>query len=257
MKAKKSLGQNFLTDKNKINTIIEKLPTLENFSVVEVGPGMGALTKELISSNVNEVIAIEIDKDMVEILGEIKNPKFTLIHKDILDIEWDSILPKDTRLQFISNLPYYISTKIIFKVAKEKRFEYMSVMLQKELIDRIVAKSSTKEFGRLTVSVNALFEVIEKIKVPRGSFTPSPNVDSGFIILKRKNTDFNEENFLAFVKAAFGLKRKTLVNSLKQYMPNVVKMVLKELDRLEIKKNIRAEQLNVETYILIFKSFNI
>ncbi len=256
MKAKKSLGQNFLTDKNKINAIVNALPNLADFTVVEVGPGTGAVTKKIVDM-AKQIIAIEIDTDMIDILNEIENNNFKLINEDILKINWEDILPKKGNLQFISNLPYYISTKIMFKVALEPRFEYMSIMLQKELVDRIVANPGTRTFGRLSVSVNSLFQLEEKIKVPRGSFSPAPNVDSVFIVLKRKDINFDVEKYFNFIKAAFGLKRKTLINSLKKYSPEIVNDVLIELEKRDIKINIRAEQIDVDTYISIFNSINI
>lgn len=254
MEAKKVLGQNFLVDKNKINEIVNSLPISKDSIVFEVGPGKGAITKPILEKAKN-VIAIEIDKDMIDVLNKnIKSDKFTLIHNDILKINMDSLLKNFNSAQFVSNLPYYISTKIIFTVAVNDKFEYVSVMLQKELIDRIFAKLNTKEYGRLTVAINSLFELEKKINVPSKCFSPSPNVDSGFIVLKRKQVDFDIESYLTFVKHCFSMKRKTLLNSLKKSNFENVGEVKVFLENNNLNKSIRAESISVEQFIKLYKS---
>lgn len=258
IEAKKILGQNFLTDQNKIKAIIDSIPNLKHSTIIEVGPGRGAITKPLVEK-AKKVIAIEIDEDMIEILKEsIINDNFTLINKDILDIEWDDILTKNDleNLQFVSNLPYYISTKIMFKVAEDERFNSMSIMLQKELVDRIFAKLNTKAYGRLTVSIGSIFNLEKRINVPSGCFTPKPNVDSGFIVLTRKQIDFELEKYLKFIKAAFSAKRKTFLNSLKNGDFKNVEQVKDYLSKNNIKENIRSEEINIETFIDIFKNID-
>lgn len=252
IEAKKILGQNFLTDQNKIRSIVNSIPELEESVIVEVGPGKGAITKPLVE-RAKEVIAIEIDEDMIEILQEsINSDKFTLLNKDILEVEWDSIIEGKDKIQFVSNLPYYISTKIMFKVAYDERFESMSIMLQKELVDRIFSKPGKKLYGRLTVSINSLYELIEKINVPSGCFNPKPNVDSGFIVLKRKKVDFDLDDYLTFVKHAFAMKRKTLINSLSKSGFSKVDKVKEYLEKNEMNISIRSEQISVEQFIDIY-----
>ncbi len=252
IEAKKILGQNFLTDQNKIRSIVNSIPELEESVIVEVGPGKGAITKPLVE-RAKEVIAIEIDEDMIEILQEsINSDKFTLLNKDILEVEWDSIIKGKDKIQFVSNLPYYISTKIMFKVAYDERFESMSIMLQKELVDRIFSKPGKKLYGRLTVSINSLYELIEKINVPSGCFNPKPNVDSGFIVLKRKKVDFDLDDYLTFVKHAFAMKRKTLINSLSKSGFSKVDKVKEYLEKNEMNLSIRSEQISVEQFMDIY-----
>ncbi len=252
IEAKKILGQNFLTDQNKIRSIVNSIPELEESVIVEVGPGKGAITKPLVEK-AKEVIAIEIDEDMIEILQEsINSDKFTLLNKDILEVEWDSIIKGKDKIQFVSNLPYYISTKIMFKVAYDERFESMSIMLQKELVDRIFSKPGKKLYGRLTVSINSLYELIEKINVPSGCFNPKPNVDSGFIVLKRKKVDFDLDDYLTFVKHAFAMKRKTLINSLSKSGFSKVDKVKEYLEKNEMNLSIRSEQISVEQFMDIY-----
>lgn len=254
MTPKKSLGQNFLIDQNKINAIVDSIPNLEESTIIEVGPGMGALTKPLVN-RAKEVIAIEIDEDMVNILKKsIINKNFILINKDILEIEWKEIIQDKLNIQFVSNLPYYISTKIIFKVAYEKQINSMSVMLQKELVDRIFSKTNSKSYGRLTVAIGSLFNLEKKINVPSGCFSPKPKVDSGFIVLTRKKFNLNIDSYLRFIKCSFANKRKTLINSLINSNFEKVDKVKNYLIKNKIKLNIRSEEIEIEQFIEIFSS---
>jgi 16S rRNA (adenine1518-N6/adenine1519-N6)-dimethyltransferase len=210
--AKKQLGQNFLTDKNKIFEIVNSLCITSNEFVFEVGPGYGALTFE-IEKLTNNLLLVEIDIDAVNDLKEKLSKKTKLIHDDILNINFNKVTTYPTK--FVSNLPYYISSKILFKAIDDRNITFIGVMLQKELIDRINSSPNTKEYGRLSVAINSLFKVEKTINVPRSVFVPQPNVDSGFITMQRKNNELKIKGYLFFVKSAFANKRKTLLNSLK------------------------------------------
>ncbi len=255
MKAKKILGQNFLVDQNKINEIINSIPNLNESIIIEVGPGKGALTKPLLAS-AKKVIAIEIDEDMIFVLkNDLNSENFELINKDILDINLSKTLRKyeGQAIQFVSNLPYYISTKIMFKFARNENINSMSIMLQKELVDRIFAKHCSKTYGRLTVAIGSLFNLDKKINVPAGCFIPKPNVDSGFIVLSRRNDiNFDIDDYLSFIKDAFSMKRKTLLNSLKKSNFDRLERVKEYLVKNNLNLNIRAEEIPVNDFIKIY-----
>lgn len=254
MRPKKSLGQNFLIDKNKIREIVNAIPQKEISTIVEVGPGKGAITISLIEAS-KEVIAIEIDLDMVNLLNEtINSNNFELIHRNVLDLTWDEILKGKSNIQFVSNLPYYISTKIMFKVAQDKRFDSMSVMLQKELVDRIFSKTNNKSYGRLTVAIGSIFTLEKRINVSAGCFYPKPKVDSGFIILKRKEFfDFDIKDYLHFIKCSFAMKRKTLINSLKTSNYTYYPLVLDFFRKNNIRDNTRSEEVEIDTFMEIYR----
>lgn len=255
IEAKKVLGQNFLVDKNKINEIVNAIPITKKSIVVEVGPGTGALTTELVDK-VEKLIAIEIDNDMVPILkSKIYQKNFSLINTDILKVDLDT-LSNANKIDFVSNLPYYISSKIIFKVATNNKFKTVSIMLQKELVDRIFAEPNNKTYGRLTVAINSLFLLQKRINVPANCFKPKPNVDSGFIVLERKDLDFDIDDYLKFIKHSFANKRKTLLNSLKNSNYLKVDDVKTYFEKEKIKLNIRAEEIPVEKFIEIYKKIN-
>ncbi len=254
MQNKKTLGQNFLTDKNKISEIIEVIPNLSTSTIFEVGPGKGALTFSLVKK-AKKVIALELDQSLVGFLSaKLISDNFTLINGDILTFDLTSL--EDNKLIFVSNLPYYISTKIIFKIASDVRFQYVNVMLQKELVDRIFAKPKTKAYGRLTVSINSLFELVAKINVPAECFNPKPNVDSGFIVLKRKEPDFEIEPYLSFVKDCFANKRKKLLNSLKNSNSPYLNVVQDYLSKNNLSINLRAEEIAIDDFIKMWKEIN-
>ena len=251
MQAKKHLGQNFLTDKNKVNEIINSLNLSSDSSVFEVGPGHGALTIP-ISKIVNNFIAIEIDDDLIEELNEIEN--LEVINKDVLQIDLEEIITKETI--FVSNLPYYISTKILFKVMENENFKSVNVMMQKELVDRIYAKEGTKQYGRLSVSIRSFFDIENIIKVPRGCFSPAPNVDSAFINLKRVSDFTNDrKEYLEFIKDSFSQKRKKWLNSLKNSNSKHYEQAQEWIAWNEYPETIRAEQITVEQFKEMWLNF--
>lgn len=260
MKPKKSLGQNFLIDKNKILEIISNLK-INNELVIEVGPGKGALTKYL-QEKCQELLLVEIDQDMINYLDKqeyIQKQNVKLINKDILELDLKNYITKDKSVIFVSNLPYYIATQIIFKVIKEKQITTIGVMLQKELAERIISKHNNKSYGRITVALGTYFELEKKIIVNKENFYPKPKVDSLFLVLKKKEeflTQDVDEEYLLFIKKCFAKKRKTLLNSLKHEDFKDINAIKSFLNTNKLSENIRAEQLSIEQFYDLWNFIN-
>ncbi|QJR44354.1 16S rRNA (adenine(1518)-N(6)/adenine(1519)-N(6))-dimethyltransferase RsmA [Mycoplasma miroungirhinis] len=252
IKAKKSLGQNFLEDKNILNKIASVVD-IENKNILEIGPGQGALTNILLDKAKN-VITYEIDKDMVEILKQnISNPKLQLIYGDFLNanlsnIEQDSII--------VANIPYYITTDILFKIFdNSNHFKQAVILMQKEVAERIVAKPSTNEYSKLTVSSNYFCNVKKMFDVSPNAFNPAPKVFSSVVLFEfKKDLEFNSREFLSFVKLCFNFKRKKLLNNLiLKYEKNIILEIFRTLNFSE---NIRAQELTLESFKLLFNNLN-
>ncbi len=256
-KAKKKYGQNFLIDSNILDKIID-LTKPKQKTIIEIGPGTGLLTEPLLM-NAKEVHAFEIDDDMIIFLNNKfkNNHNFFLTHNDILKIDLSKYMKEFNlnEVEVIANLPYYISSKIIFNLLQESKITSISIMLQKELVERINAKLRTKDYGRFTVAINTFFDVEDSFIVGKNSFKPVPSVDSAFIKLNRKNIikDLQEiEQYLDFIKLCFSNRRKQLLNNLKpnELFYNKTKQYIAE-NTLSI--TIRAEELSVEEYLRIWE----
>jgi 16S rRNA (adenine1518-N6/adenine1519-N6)-dimethyltransferase len=245
--AKKFLGQNFLNDQNTINKIVD-FADVENKNVIEVGPGLGALTFSLLNK-VKKLIAYEIDYDLANVLKkEIDSPNFELHLQDFLKanlIEYEQVT-------LISNLPYYITSKIIFKVFKNiNSFDKAIFMMQKEVAERILAKPGHSSYGKLSVTVNYYAEVQKGFAVHASCFEPKPSIDSEIILLKFNKTIGNDhEIFLEFIKNCFMAKRKTIYNNLKKITSNDKAGIA--LDELDINRSSRAETLSLEQFKELF-----
>lgn len=250
MIAKKKYGQNFLVDKNKLNEIIDSLNLNKDDTVIEVGPGKGAITFP-IADRVKKIKAIEIDLDMIPLLEDKRN-NLEVINSDVLKINFSDISEPETK--FISNLPYYISSKIIFKAIAEKNITSISVMLQKEMADRITSQHGNKVYGRLTVAINSFFKVESKIKVPRKCFAPAPDVESVFLNLYRWNDVEDSESYLNFIKLSFAQKRKKWINSLKNKNFKYIEHCIEWIHENNKSMSIRAEEISVEEFLDIWKN---
>lgn len=250
IKAKKSLGQNFLKDESILNKISESVTTDEQDLIIEIGPGKGALTKHLIKKN-SYLVCFEIDTRMKEILQSLENEKTRIIYKDILE---SNILEdiKDinyNNIYIIANIPYYITTPIIKKVMNLPKLESMSLLVQKEVGERLSSKPGNKSYGSLTVYLNYYFNIEYLFTVKNSCFEPMPKVDSAVINFKRKKNRpqvKNEEILFKLIEDSFRLKRKTLKNNLKEYNWN---KVLEILQKYNLPENIRAEEISLETFI--------
>lgn len=256
----KSLGQNFLNDQKVIDDIVEGSEIDEQTLVVEIGPGEGALTTELIEA-AGYVIAIELDDRLIPILRTkfALHDNFEVIHEDILKVDIKSIVDESmrahglTKTRIVGNLPYYITTPIITKLIESMaRFESLTVMMQKEVGDRIAAEPGTKLAGAITYAVHYRCTVYKICDVSRESFYPVPKVDSVVLRLNMRDelaVQVNDENnFFRCIKAGFSMRRKTLLNSL-QALDDVNKDVIKHaLESANINPSRRAETLTMEEF---------
>ena len=250
VKAKKHLGQHFLNDENIARDIAEGL-TWEGYDrVLEIGPGMGVLTKYILQAKKN-IEVVEIDTESVEYLKEYYQPfypGFKIHSEDFLKMDFSSKF--DEQIAILGNFPYNISSQIIFK-ALEERYTVPEVcgMFQKEVAERIASKKGTKDYGILSVLAQAYYHCEYLFTVPEHVFTPPPKVKSGVIIMKRYRTEIEgveQKRFFQVVKAGFGQRRKTLRNALKSLG------IPEDLNEHEF-MNLRAEQLSVEDFIELTK----
>jgi len=250
VKAKKHLGQHFLNDENIARDIAEGL-TWEGYDrVLEIGPGMGVLTKYILQAKKN-IEVVEIDTESVEYLKEYYQPfypGFKIHSEDFLKMDFSSKF--DEQIAILGNFPYNISSQIIFK-ALEERYTVPEVcgMFQKEVAERIASKKGTKDYGILSVLAQAYNHCEYLFTVPEHVFTPPPKVKSGVIIMKRYRTEIEgveQKRFFQVVKAGFGQRRKTLRNSLKALG------IPEDLNDHEF-LNMLAEQLSVEDFIELTK----
>ena len=215
--ANKGYGQNFLIDQNVVDGIIEKAEVNKDDLIIEIGPGLGNLTSPLLE-NAGKVICIELDPKMVSILTDrfsLYN-NFELINDDVLKVDLNKIIEENSNFKsakVVANLPYYITTPIIMKLLEDKlNLESITVMVQKEVADRLTDKPGGKEVGAITYSINYYTNPETIIDVPRDSFIPAPNVDSAVVrIDKYSNEDVNDfSKLISFVKRAFSMRRKKL-----------------------------------------------
>ena len=256
--AKKSLGQNFLHDKNIIEKIVTSSTITDKDLIIEIGPGKGALTKELKRYN-SEIVCYEIDERMRPILGELENEKVQVIYGDFLkrDVKKDIENKTYENLYVIGNLPYYITTPIIEKVIDSGiDLTAMTIMVQKEVADRFTASPKSKQYNSLTIYLNYYFDIEKVCLVKNTCFNPIPKVDSAVVKFIKKNTTYdvkNENHFFKLINDSFKYKRKTLKNNLNGYNWDIIKGVLREKDFQEC---VRAEEIDIETFILISNRLN-
>ena len=258
--ANKRLGQNFLVDENVVNNIVMSSNLDKEDLVIEIGPGLGTLTKKILEK-AGKVICVELDPKMVKIIKERFNlyNNFEVINEDVLKIDLNKIIQENmvdgiTNAKVVANLPYYITTPIIMKLLEEKlNISSITVMVQKEVAERLAAIPGDKLTGSITYTVWYYTEPQIMFEVPRESFIPEPEVTSSVIkfeILNKPRIEVeDEENFFRLIKTAFMQKRKTLVNALINGgifdSREKLEMILKQL---EIDTRIRGEKLTLEDY---------
>ena len=221
---KKSLGQNFLTEPNILRKIVAAAEITKETNVIEVGPGIGALTEHL-GQNANQVLAFEIDDRLIPVLADTLSPypNIKVIHQDVLKADLATIIKEEFKkklpVKVVANLPYYITTPIMMHFLESGiDIAEMVVMMQKEVADRISAQPGTKAYGSLSIAVQYYMEAQLAFIVPKTVFVPQPNVDSAILKLTKRAKPAvdvtNEAEFFKLTKAAFQLRRKTLWNNL-------------------------------------------
>ncbi|GAA2951159.1 16S rRNA (adenine(1518)-N(6)/adenine(1519)-N(6)) -dimethyltransferase RsmA [Lactobacillus kefiranofaciens subsp. kefirgranum] len=269
VKAKKNLGQNFLVDQAAILGIVQAADIQPNDQVIEIGPGIGSLTEQLLLAGA-KVFAYEVDDSLPEILQNELPPKidsqplsqrFKLLLKDVLKANFKEDLAGffDLKkpIKVVANLPYYITTPIIFALAEsDLHFASLTLMMQKEVAERLEASPGNKEYGPLTISVQTEMKVNLALQVSHNSFMPRPKVDSSVVVLtplKDKPVIGNRQHFVWVVKMCFAQRRKTLNNNLKALVPdNTTREAL--IKELGVDPRIRPEDLTIKQFIKIARN---
>ena len=251
----KSLGQNFLIDKNFVDKIVDGAD-ISGKNVIEVGPGIGTISYEM-AKTCKKLVLIELDSSLIPILEENMSDfnNVTIIHQDILKTDLKEIQDKyfgGEPFEFVSNLPYYITTPIIEKIFEEDlNCRSMTIMVQKEVADRMLATEKDKDYSSLSVFVKYYSEAKFLTKVPKSVFMPQPKIDSVVLRLDLRVYDekVNKEKLFSLVKAGFLKRRKTILNSLSAVAEK--ENLKKVFEKLDIKENLRAENLSLDDFINI------
>lgn len=253
MRAKKSLGQNFLRDAAVIRHIVDALEVSAGDTIIEIGPGRGALT-EVLTETEAEVLAVEIDRELVPLLESKFNrhPRLRVVEADFLEIDIFNQfkLVDATRVKVVGNLPYYISTPIVQRlIEKREHFERAVLMLQREVVDRLVAKPGISDRGYITVLTEIAFETEKLFEVPPQSFQPAPKIHSAVArFTPRPTSNADSPEFRRFLSQAFTQKRKTILNNLKTTIRNAAAV----LEQANISPTRRAETLTVAEWNELF-----
>jgi 16S rRNA (adenine1518-N6/adenine1519-N6)-dimethyltransferase len=246
-RAKRSLGQNFLSDPTYVAKIIEAVRPSPGETIIEIGPGHGALTETLVDSGA-EVIAIELDRYLIAPLGRKFQDRvnFRVIEQDALTVDFGSLITNPVPAKLVANLPYYISTAILQHLAAQRdHFSSLVLMFQREVVDRITAQPGSSGRGFLTVVAEAAFQIERLFDVPPNAFRPSPKVWSSVVRLTPKPKDDSEDGLRDLISAAFAQKRKTIANNLKLALPDYVQILV----AAKIDPNRRAESLTLEEWL--------
>ena len=269
IRANKDLGQNFLINNEVVENIVNSSEISQDDMVIEIGPGLGTLTKYLLEK-AGKVLGIELDKKMIEILEDRfeEYSNFEIINDDVLKVDLNKIIKENKEnekiknVKIVANLPYYITTPIIMKLLEEKLdIESITVMIQKEVADRLIEVPSGKNTGAITYTIYYYCDSEKIMEVPNSSFIPEPEVTSEVIKMKiRKEPVVKVENpkvMFMIIKSAFMQRRKTLLNALTNTQVFISKQEgIKILNKLGLNENVRAENLTIENYAELAKEIS-
>ena len=256
IRANKSLGQNFLINQNVVDEIVNSAEISKEDLIIEIGPGLGTLTKQLLEK-AGKVICIELDERMVNILKDRFSlyENFEIINEDVLKVDLNQIIEKENKkCKIVANLPYYITTPIIMKLLESKlNIESITVMIQKEVAERLIAVPGEKLAGAITYTVYYYCESEKILEVPPESFIPEPEVTSEVIKLNLRKAPPVEvkdmQKMFSIIKIAFMQRRKTLLNALTNGNIFTNKQeAVERLEKLNINLNARAEELTLEQF---------
>ena len=259
LQAKKEYGQNFLTDNSVVWGIADECCCGQSETILEIGPGLGVLTKEL-AERYEKVIALEIDEKLLPVLNYTLNgyDNATVINADVMKTDLVSLLSPEFEKGGVSvcaNLPYYITSPILMLLLESGLpFDYITVMVQKEVAERLCARPGGRDCGAITLAVAYRGDAELIMNVPADRFLPAPKVDSAVVRIRmyrdKPYTPKNEEFMFSLIRAAFAQRRKTLVNALSAAFPSTDKNVfLSSLDALSLRPDIRGEKLGIEEYV--------
>ena len=243
LRARKRFGQNFLVDSGVIQKIIGSFNIKPGDHIIEIGPGRGALTQPLSDSRCN-LILIEIDRDLATELS-VRFPNAVLVNQNVMTIDFN-LFAKESLIRIIGNLPYNISTPLLFKLFDSgEHIRDMHFMLQREVVDRMTAKPSTKAYGRLSVMTQLHCNTEKLFEVPPEAFSPRPKVQSAIIRLtpKKRATDVDSQLLESILVQAFSMRRKTIRNALRKFL------TVDELESLHLNPQLRPENLTIEDYL--------
>ena len=255
-KSKKSLGQNFLIDNNILQKIVNTIPINKNNEILEIGPGTGNLTDYLIKKNPKKIFVVEKDSNLSFLLYEKFKNKINIINDDILKIS-ENLISKEKLIVF-GNLPYNISTKILSKwiisINKNFWFSKLILMFQKEVADRIIAKTNTSNYGRLSILSNWKLDIKKIMNIGPNSFFPKPRIESSLLIFSPKNKFFkikNPKNIEMITRVFFNQRRKMIKKPFSQIFKDSDQIAKK----LNIGLNLRPQNLSPDTYYKIAKEY--
>ncbi|NMV52604.1 16S rRNA (adenine(1518)-N(6)/adenine(1519)-N(6))-dimethyltransferase RsmA [Lactobacillus reuteri] len=264
IRTKKNFGQNFLTDLNVLKNIVEAADITANDNVIEIGPGIGALTEQLAQA-AGEVLALEIDQDLIPVLKEVLSPydNVKVINQDVLQANLPELIKKEFKdpsrpIKVVANLPYYITSPILMNLlASPVEWATICVMMQKEVAQRLTAKPGTKQYGALTLAIEYQMQAKIAFDVSRKVFVPAPNVDSAIVVLTPRTNPlpvqpFDKQKLFGFIRGCFAHRRKSLWNNLQSLIgkdPVVKEKMTAVLTQLDISPQIRPEKLTLEQFI--------